>query len=285
MRTDEVMYKLILDFAEEDDAIYGILLNGSRANPERQPDEWSDFDIVYVVKDIRKYQADLGWLDYFGEIAIMQEPDKLSPATDNSDTEASYTFLAQFTDGNRIDFSFQTVDFALGNYRKDRLLRVLLDKHNLFTDAETVSEVDYYVAKPSTWDYVCCVNEFWWVAVYVAKGLKRQQLIYALEHLNNYLRPMLLQMLQWKIGVDNDFSVNCGYCGRYLKQLAKGEDWQRLLATYPSSDSRNIEEALKVSCVLFSDLAVYVGEKLQYPYNVKEEKGSLAIIRLLLQKA
>ena len=49
MRTEQEMYNLILDYAERDPRVRGVLLNGSRANPAAPLDRFRDFDIVYLV--------------------------------------------------------------------------------------------------------------------------------------------------------------------------------------------------------------------------------------------
>ena len=57
MRTEQEMYNLILDYAERDPRVRGVLLNGSRANPAAPLDRFRDFDIVYLVTDVAPYKA------------------------------------------------------------------------------------------------------------------------------------------------------------------------------------------------------------------------------------
>ena len=52
MRTEEEMYALILNVAKNDPRIRGVILNGSRANPNAPKDSFQDFDIVYLVKEL-----------------------------------------------------------------------------------------------------------------------------------------------------------------------------------------------------------------------------------------
>ena len=46
MRSEKEMYDLILGYAKAHDDIRAVILNGSRANPNRKPDPFNDFDIV-----------------------------------------------------------------------------------------------------------------------------------------------------------------------------------------------------------------------------------------------
>ena len=43
MRSEKEMYDLILGYANADENIRAVILNGSRANPNRKPDPFNDF--------------------------------------------------------------------------------------------------------------------------------------------------------------------------------------------------------------------------------------------------
>lgn len=51
MRTEEEMMKAIISFAENNDLIRGVYMNGSRANPKVDKDKYRDYDIVYVASE------------------------------------------------------------------------------------------------------------------------------------------------------------------------------------------------------------------------------------------
>ena len=53
MRTEEEMMKAIISFAENNDLIRGVYMNGSRANPKVDKDKYRDYDIVYVASEIQ----------------------------------------------------------------------------------------------------------------------------------------------------------------------------------------------------------------------------------------
>ena len=135
MRNEEEMYSLILDTAENDERICAVYLNGSRANPNIKKDIFQDYDIVYVVKETESFIADEKWTSKFGQPIIFQEPDKLDKMQGREvDFSKGYTFLMQFTDGNRIDLHLQTVEMMLQEYGKDKLTIPLLDKDNILPE-------------------------------------------------------------------------------------------------------------------------------------------------------
>lgn len=55
MRNYEEMMNLIMGKAINDERIRAVMMDGSRANVNAVHDEYSDFDICYVVKDVRAF--------------------------------------------------------------------------------------------------------------------------------------------------------------------------------------------------------------------------------------
>ena len=58
MRNEAEIKNLILDFAKQDDRIRAVLLNGSRANSNINPDQFQDFDIVFIVDKLGSFTTD-----------------------------------------------------------------------------------------------------------------------------------------------------------------------------------------------------------------------------------
>ncbi|MDY4939204.1 MAG: aminoglycoside 6-adenylyltransferase, partial [Oscillospiraceae bacterium] len=75
MRSEQEMYDLILGYARRHDDIRAVILNGSRANPNRKPDPFNDFDIVYLVRDLAPYKEKPVYQD-FGEILVYERTDR-----------------------------------------------------------------------------------------------------------------------------------------------------------------------------------------------------------------
>jgi aminoglycoside 6-adenylyltransferase len=77
MRTEAEMMDLVLSVARKDDRVRGVILNGSRANPNAKKDRFQDYDIVYLVTDVQLFKQDPDWIDVFGERMILQLPDDM----------------------------------------------------------------------------------------------------------------------------------------------------------------------------------------------------------------
>lgn len=278
MRTEQEMMELILSTARQDDRIRAVFLNGSRANPNAPRDLFQDYDVAYFVRDLESFLAESiqsgpEWLSRFGEELIFQFPDlnDEAPPIEGACAPAPrkrlhFGILMQFTDGSRIDLSLNDKDLLSEYLREDSLTVKLLDKDGLTGELPPPTDEDYWVKRPTAGQYAACVNEFYWVSNYVAKGLWRRELTYAHETLDHYVREMLLTVLSWRVGVDTGFSLSVGKCGKYLEKHLPPEDFARLKRTYAGGEYGDIWNALFEMQALFRDTAVYVGGKLGYPF-------------------
>lgn len=283
MRTEQEMFALILDIARRDERVRAVYLNGSRANPDAPRDMLQDYDIVFVVNDIQPFLEDRTWLDTFGELAILQEPDRSTLFPPCRTPGEAYGFLMQFADGTRIDLSIEISKVTAEGYQSDPLTLSLLDKDGLLPPLPPPSDEMYHVQRPAAAQYRDCCNEFWWITLYVAKGLYRGELLYALEHLNEYLRPMLLMMLSWQAGIATGFACSAGKCYKYLPGLLSSEDAAALLRTWPTADRPAIEAALREMTELFRRSALAVAQGLGFAYDRREDEGASACLDWMLE--
>jgi aminoglycoside 6-adenylyltransferase len=263
MRSEQEMYDLILNIARKDERVRAVILNGSRANPNAPRDSFQDFDIVYIVTEVESYKKDPGWINLFGTLMILQMPDDMQDPPPDSGN--SYATLMQFTDGNRIDLTLYPLA-KLKELGKDSLSVLLLDKDGIIEPFAPANESDYLPKPPSGEQYADCCNEFWWVCPYVAKGLWREEIIYAKSMLDQVVREQLMKMLTWQIGIKTRFSRNPGKMGKYFKQYLDPGQWDNLQKTYSDANLEHTWEALFAMGELFRVAAKFVGRHFQYEY-------------------
>lgn len=121
--------ELILNFAEKDERIRAVYMNGSQTNPNIEKDIYQDYDIVYVVSETNSFLENKNWITTFGDIAIVQEPDLVDIAFGiEHDFNNRYVWLILFKDGNRIDLSIEVKEKMLEGYLEDKLTVPLMDK-------------------------------------------------------------------------------------------------------------------------------------------------------------
>lgn len=267
MRSEADMYALILATARTDERVRAVILNGSRANPNAPRDRFQDFDVVYVVTELESFKANPGWIDCFGERMILQLPDDMEdPAPEG---RGSYAYLIQLADGNRIDLTLMPLEVFAGLPR-DSLSILLLDKDERFEPFPPPSESDYLPQQPAPKLFADCCNEFWWVCPYAAKGLWRDEILYAL-HILEIGREQLMKMLVWRIGYETGFQVNPGKMGKYFRRYLTPEDWNRLLATYPTAEEERVWQALETMTGLFRDAAQWVTARAGFEYPQEDD--------------
>ena len=280
MRTENEMLDLILKVAKEDERIRAAYMNGSRTNPNAPVDIFQDYDIVFVVKEIRSFIDDRNWIDIFGERLYMQCPDEHDLILGQIDEiKFYYGWLIQLADGNRLDLHVQTIEVAKNDILNDKLCKILLDKDDILPSIPEATDQDYYVKKPSNEEFGCVCNEFWWCLNNVAKGLWREEVPYVQDMLNYFVRPQLVKILSWKIGIETNYSCSIGKSGKYMYRWLPKEIWELFLKTYSSGNVVEIWEAVFTMCNLFDVIAHEVSKKLLYNYNVNEANESLKFLK------
>lgn len=265
MNHETVLEKLI-DFAAERADVRTVVLNGSLVNPNVSADRFQDIDVTFFVLDVSSFIANRSWIDRFGDVLIMQTPEELP----SQNVYERFAFLIQFADGHRIDLTVRQAHDVRLEIRKDSLSLVMLDKDGT-AGRPVPSDETYRVKRPSALDYAACWNEFWWVSLYVVKGLKRNQLLYALDHIA-IMRDMLRQMMAWDVGYATDFSVNIGKSGDALVSHLSNQAWLAYLQTYSEADPNAIEAAFDVLIEQFFLFSQSVSEISGFSFREDEAK-------------
>ena len=283
MLCEQTMYDRILGYANSREDIRAVVLNGSRANPQRKPDPFNDFDIVYLVRDVAPYKEKPLDREYgealFGDMLVCERTDENSFFNDHYPEFVCW--LMQFADGNRIDLTIADIK----NYERycfgDGLAAVLMDKDNILPPLPPQNESAYYITPPTQQHFFECRTEFWWVAPYVTKGLWRGQLLYAWEHVTT-IRKMLMQMLKWYAGALHGFEITFGKKGDRLAEYLPPELWHAFLDTYPRCEEADICRALLACCTLFTTVSGLVAERFGFSISDEYDRRVTAFLHYTL---
>ncbi|MDM1398726.1 aminoglycoside 6-adenylyltransferase [Myroides odoratimimus] len=272
----------ILQLAKQDDRIKAVILNGSRANPMVTPDQYQDYDIIYMVTDIENIKKEGIVYKTFGQPAIQQLPDDMHLGNEEDLPSVSYAYLMIYEDGSRLDLILFPVD-QLEQYKKDSLSIVWLDKDGIFKDIPKSSDIDYHVQRPTQREFTEVCNEFWWCSTNVAKGLAREERVYAKDMMESVVRPLFLQLLAWKIGSEHHFNVSIGKSGKFIKNYLSDEDYNKVLRTYSNANIQNTWEAFHTMTTFFQELQIELGKRLVLKVNVEEATNALQYINRIYQ--
>jgi len=261
MRTTTEMMELIMGIINSDERIRAAELNGSRANPNALIDIYQDFDICCYVTDVSSFTKNHSWIDVFGERIMLQMPEAMI----NPSNYGGFNYQMLFTDGNRIDLTLIPIE----NYNPenpDSESILLIDKDGFTSPYIPASDKSYWVKPPTELEYFSICNNFWWCLQNVAKGIKRDELPYAMEMFNIHVREGFNYMISWYIGVKNNFAVNPGKMGKYFKNFLNERQYKLLCETYSDSNYDNFWDAIFKMCELFRETAKIVAEYFNFEY-------------------
>ncbi|HEX2946665.1 MAG TPA: aminoglycoside 6-adenylyltransferase [Clostridia bacterium] len=274
-RSEAKMTELILDTAENDERIRAVVMNGSRTDPDAPKDRFQDYDIVYVVNDLKSFTRDHSWVDVFGERIILQMPETMDllPPYNNG----SFNYQMLFTDGNRIDLTLIPVAKVSELLGKDSLTVNLLDKDGILPPTTASNNSSYHIKPPTEKLYSDCCNEFWWVLQNVAKGILRDEMPYSMR-MFEYARDMLDQMICWHIGGSHDFMVSAGKCGKYFKKYLSERHYKMYTGTYTEGKYGKLWKAVFEMCRMFREMAKTVAEQSLLIYPEQDDRRMSAYL-------
>lgn len=284
MHIQESIYHKIFQIAENDDRIRAVLLNGSRANPNIEPDKYQDYDLLLVVSDFETFIEDKSWILQFGKPILQQLPDEMLLGSDADTKRVTFTIMTFFEEGYRIDLTFFPVEKIETDYLHDSLTVVWVDKDGLFTAFPKASDKDYYVLKPDQRAFQEVCNEFWWTITNVAKGLKRGEIIYAKDMMENVVRPVFLQMIYWKIGLENDFQISVGKSGKFISKVTSDTLYAKILKTYSDADIKSNWNALFLMVSIFESIQIQLAQSMHFYLNADESANSKRYIENLYKE-
>lgn len=254
MRTEPEMLDLILQTAKvlQVDAV---AMSGSRTNPKAPKDEFQDYDVVYVVDDLDNLTSDLSWLDQFGKRIIEQEVG----------LGQRRLYLMLFEDGNRIDLTLCPKEHIKEWVDSEAEFIVLEDKKGLF-ESYSPSPQRFWMSPASETDFKNSCNEFWWVSAYVVKGICRNQLIYATDHLYGICQQELLKVMAWQVA-SNKGTVDVGKNYKYLFNYLPAEKEKEFSNLLDFSSLDKITQSLFATMELFHEEAQSLAQKMGFDYD------------------
>ena len=254
MRTEAEMLDVILKTAETLQ-VEAVAMSGSRTNQKTSKDEFQDYDVVYVVENLDELITDLSWLDRFGKRIIEQEVT----------LGHRRLYLMLFEDGNRIDLTLCPKDRIQEWVDSEAGFTVLEDPNGLF-EPYSPSPQRFWTNPASAIDFENACNEFWWVSAYVVKGICRNQIIYAIDHLYGICQQEFLKILAWQVASDSgkvDIGKNYKYLFNYLP-AEKKKEFSNLL---DFSSIEKITQSLYATMKLFHQEAQSLAQKMGFNYD------------------
>lgn len=235
--------------------VKAIAMSGSRTDTKAPKDEFQDYDVVYVVDDFDNLTSDLSWLNYFGKRIIEQEVG----------LGQRRLYLMLFEDGNRIDLTLCPKQQIQEWVESEADFTVLEDTKGLFVPYFP-SPQRYWTNPASAIDFENACNEFWWVSAYVVKGICRNQIIYAIDHLYGICQQEFLKILAWQVASARG-KVDIGKNYKYLFQYLPAEKEKEFSNLLDFSSIEKLSQSLLATMQLFHREAQRLAQKLGFDYD------------------
>mgnify|MGYP000847905623 FL=1 len=254
MRTETEMMELIVQIAESL-KVEAVALSGSRTTTDSPKDEFQDYDVVYIVENLEELISDLSWLDQFGNRLIEQ----------HNIVGHRHLYLMLFEDGNRIDLTLCPKEHIQEWVDSEAGFSVLKDDKGLFK-AYKPNAKRYWIAPPSEEEFAASCNEFWWVSTYVVKAIRRNQLIYATDHLYGICQQELLKVLAWQV-VSARGTVDIGKNYKYLFQYLPAKQEKEFSNLLDLSSFEKVTQSLFSTMNVFHREAQSLAQKMGFDYD------------------
>jgi aminoglycoside 6-adenylyltransferase len=262
----DVLHALV-QWAEDDDNIRAIIVNGSRGDPGRVPDDLSDYDVAVLMRNPESVKDDR-WISRFGDIMVRWP---MTPG--DTGLPGWITQLVLFRSGLRIDFQFGST--KTGSIECAGPFHCVLVDRDQLTEAIERRDVPGTSIDPPTEDeFIDRINAFWWDIPYVAKALRRDELDYARYIMDGDTRfEKLHPLIRWKIGMEHGSSTDVGIFGRWFQRYLDDNVWARYLETFSGADSDDQWRAMFAMCRFVEELGTEIAG--HYGFEYPDETGEM----------
>lgn len=281
LESEQATLDILVRWGESQPLVRAMVITSSRAVPGGPVDAYSDYDVILALDDILPFHQERAWLEAFGHVLVMYlDPIELQDGCRMSGN------VVQFEEGLKIDFSLWEVEVLRRIVHAPRLpdeldagYRVLLDKDGLTAGLQPPSYKAFIPVPPSESVYLEYAECILLEAIYVAKLLRRDDLMAAQFVLNQYMRHEHTQpLLEWHMEIEHGWSVKPGPYGRRLKQTLRPDLWAALMRTYTGSSADEIWQATLDLLALYRKAAIEVSAALGFTYPEDQYRRTLAYL-------
>lgn len=249
-----------VNWAENVEDICAALIMGSRARTDHPADEWSDLDLFMYTENPAYYLADDGWIKCLGDVISTfvyrtagNDPERLSLFRGGYQVDIvvfSVEQLHSMTTAEHIPYPFyRGVQVILD---KEGLCGKIMPEHLILPEAAPV--------KAEKFEEI--VSMFWFMVLYIAKQILRNELWIAKAQEAELRRLLLLPMLEWHAKAAHGKSYDTWHAGRFISEWADRDildNISKCFSEYGTAESWNalLEEAKLFSRTSAQVAAVY----------------------------
>ncbi len=259
-----------ISWAQTVEDIRAAFIVGSRARNDHPADEWSDLDIIFFTSRQNYYLSNNEWLKNFGDIWT-----SFVSQTAGGDLEC----LTLFDGGWQVDFVIKPID------NLKQIVENKIVPNNFYRGVKVIIDKDHvaknimpqYTKAPqeialSEGMFIQTINMFWFVALYTAKQILRNEL-WVVKVRDSNMKELLLQMIEWHEKVVNGNEYDTWHAGRFLCEWASEETQVELQSSFGHFDRSDSWKAVMATITLFKRLSHDISQRMNFPYSYDLENN------------
>lgn len=277
---DDPVIKTLVVWGEAREDVRAAVLTSTRAATGGPTDEFSDYDVIYVVRDVRPYLND-AWLGDFGQVLNLYR----DPVRKEFGCER-FTRVTQYENGLKIDFSVCAAGWLEAVLEQPSLpaeldvgYAVLLDKDGLTAMLPPFTRTAYLPKPPTRAVFMEAVSNFFSNASYEAKYICRGDLFPMMGMQDQVRRGRLRQMLEWRVAAESGWKSPLGAYGRGLDVRLGPATLAELKSLYVGPGREANWESLFHAVALYEQAARDVAANLGFTFPEELFRRNLAYLR------
>ena len=257
----------ILEYAESDDDIKGIVAIGSTTRSDVKADEYSDLDLFIVTVNTEPWFSG-EYPKRFGNVSISFIEDTLGGGKERR------CIYDEDKDVDMLVFTPEQFEAAVkegvAQWVMNRGYAVLYDSMDFTSLLE--NHITLSVTTPSMTEdeFLNMINDFYFHNIWAYKKLKRGEIWSAKISVDSYLKGYLLRMIElyrYKVS-----GVDVWHDGRFIDKWAGEEILSEIKESFAHYDKDDIKRALIKTHELFARITRELAEVEGYEYPTNAEK-------------
>lgn len=286
MNSYDIIMERLVSYANESEMIQAMILFGSRAREKNVADKYSDYDIIFLVKDVDYFLNQDQWLNQINRYYISF----LEPTAANGQERRVF-----FSDAMDMDFLFYDVseseslasDPTIQTFFS-RGYKILVDKMDFKgamernKPSEPTEEIKSVITEK---EFINLANTFWFHSIWSVKKILRGEIWSAKGCVDGYMKDLLRQMLESYSKAMNNKDFDVWHDGRFFDSWVDENIRKQLKTAYGAYDAEDILRALKNTIHIFSDVSSRTSAFLGYDNPVIAETYAMEQIEKLTSQS
>ncbi len=259
----------IVEWAEQEEQVIGLIMTGAQTQQEGANDGLSDRDLELIFTDYEPFARDDAWLREFLPVWVYQPlfQDQNYP-----------TRLVFYEGGHKVDFTLadsrrllDMIECGELDHLYERGYQVLVDKTGVTRALPKPTGSFPLVPRPEQAEFQTVVEEFWFEAAHIPKYLLRGEL-WVVKFRDWTMKVDLLKLLEWHAIARSEEPVDVRYIGTHANRWVDQRTWNELQDVFAHFDAADSWRALLASMSLVRRLGQEIQQhsNLVYPQAVDD---------------